>query len=200
MSEDTAREKVKLNNVRIGYPYLWTAKKFDETSATEKPAYSCRIYLNKKTDAKQIAQVKDAIERVKKGSSLAKVAIPEDKICLREVPADKIDEAGMIAKTDMVAKDTLVLVLRRNADKGKPAVVNKNPKQIIEEKDDLIYGGCMVNVSFGIWPQNNKFGKRINAQLEAVQYAGDADRFGAAPPSGEAEFSNIEEDEDDPRA
>ena len=199
MSEDKVRVKVKLNGVRIGYPYLWTPKKFDDASATEKPAYSCRIYLDKNRDAAQIKKVKDAIAEVKKNSSLAKVQIPDDKICLREVPADKIDENGFIAKTDMVAADTLMLVLRRNAEHGKPAVVNKNPKQVVEEKDDLIYGGCLVNISFGIWPQNNKFGKRINAGLEAVQYFGEGDRFGAAPPSGEKEFENIEED-DDPRS
>ena len=38
------------------------------------------------------------------------------------------------------------------------------------EADNLIYSGCYVNGKVDIWGQDNKYGKRVNAKLIAVQY------------------------------
>lgn len=191
--------RIKIKQVRLGYPVLFTPKGFKGEDGKEgTPKYSATFYLDKKRNKADIAAVKAEIAAVQAASTLAKHKFPAEKVALREVPEDKIDEQGLISGTDIVAADTMVLSA---SNAKKVPVVNKNPAQTVSEADDIVYGGCYVNASVSFWVQNNQWGKRINGSLEGVQFFGDADRFGRAPVNAEEEFENIEgEDDDDPRA
>jgi hypothetical protein len=50
-------------------------------------------------------------------------------------------------------------------------------KSPLAEEDNRIYAGCYVNAIFSLWAQNNQYGKRINAQLDGVQFAKDGEPF-----------------------
>ncbi len=192
--------RIKIKQTRVGFPVFWTPRGFkDEATGVESnPKFSGTFYLHKKKHVADIKAVKAEMAAVHAASTIAKIKISPEKMALREVPDDKIDEEGLIKGTDMKAEDYMILTA---SNSKAPPIVNKNPAQKVEEKDDIIYGGCYVNVSVSFWVQNNKFGKRINGSLESVQFFGDGDRFGRAPVNPEEEFENIEEEEnDDPSA
>ena len=48
----------------------------------------------------------------------------------------------------------------------------------IREIEELIYAGCYVNILIRPWFQDNKYGKRVNAGLVAVQFCDDGEPFG----------------------
>lgn len=70
------------------------------------------------------------------------------------------------------------------------------------------YSGCYVNATIVVWCQDNEHGKRVNAQLKAIQFFADGDAFGAAPTDPnddfdddmvgeEGDIGDEDEDEDD---
>lgn len=67
------------------------------------------------------------------------------------------------------------------------------------------YSGCYVNGTIVIWAQDNEHGKRVNAQVKAVQFRRDGEAFGAAAVDVNEEFTddmvgeegNIGDDGDD---
>lgn len=52
------------------------------------------------------------------------------------------------------------------------------------------YSGCFVNAVLLIWCQDNEHGKRVNAQVKAVQFFKDGEAFGAAPVNPNEEFTD----------
>jgi hypothetical protein len=56
-------------------------------------------------------------------------------------------------------------------------VINRD-KSPIAEGDNVVYAGCYVNGIVSLWAQNNQYGKRINAQLDGVQFVRDGEPFG----------------------
>ena len=66
----------------------------------------------------------------------------------------------------------------------------------LTEDDNKLYPGCYVNVVITLWAQNNKFGKRINANLLAVQFVKDGNPFGEARVDVGSIFDDIEDDSD----
>jgi len=80
----------------------------------------------------------------------------------------------------------------------RPGVVNAD-KTPLQEEDGVIYSGCYVNVGVRVWPQDNQYGKRLNAELLAVQYAGPGESWsvGGAMVSTDALFDDISGEFDD---
>lgn len=58
-----------------------------------------------------------------------------------------------------------------------------------------LYSGCYVNAVINVWAQDNKYGKRLNASIESVQFYRDGDPFGAKPVDPNEAFDD--EDFDD---
>jgi len=57
------------------------------------------------------------------------------------------------------------------------------------EENGKPYAGCYVNMSIRLWAQDNQFGKRVNAQLRAVQFVKDGEAFGDKPVDPQKELS-----------
>jgi tripartite-type tricarboxylate transporter receptor subunit TctC len=49
--------------------------------------------------------------------------------------------------------------------------------EVLTEDDNKPFAGCYVNATIRLWAQDNQYGKRINAQLRAVQYVKDGAAF-----------------------
>ena len=73
-----------------------------------------------------------------------------------------------------------------------PECMQRIPMRIYEE-DGVIYDGCYVTAIIGIWAQDNKFGKRINANLLGVQFKKDGDPLA----SGVEKVNDDDFDDDD---
>lgn len=52
------------------------------------------------------------------------------------------------------------------------------------------YSGCYVNATIVVWAQDNEHGKRVNAQIKAVQFFKDGEAFGAAAVNPDDEFTD----------
>lgn len=148
--------KIKMNNVRLSFPSLFRKASFNGVEGK----YEATFILDKKEHAAVIKQIQAEIaERVK--TDLKGTKLPGDKLCLKDG-----DELGTYENS---------MVLKAGSTK-RPIVIGRD-KAPLTEDDNVIYGGCYVNAIIDLWTQNNQFGKRINANLHAVQFAKDGEPF-----------------------
>jgi len=123
--------------------------------------YEATFILDKKEHAATIKEIQSLIETMSKTELKGKV--PSDKICLKD--GDETERAEFAGKYTLKA-----------STKKRPLVINRD-KTPIAEADNVIYAGCFVNGIISLWAQDNQFGKRINAQLDGVQFVRDGDPF-----------------------
>lgn len=169
---------ITLNNVRLSFPALWEPRKGPD--ATSKPAYQAAFILDKKDNAEEIAAVKAAIAAIVKDSFKGK---QPPKIALRD-GAEKPDVDGY---------GETVMFINSRSDK-RPHVIGRKMEQLAES-DGKPYAGCYVNASIRLWAQDNQYGKRINAQLRAVQFVKDGDEFGDSAVDVNKEFKPLDEED-----
>lgn len=172
--------KVKLTNVRLSFPQLFRAKAFKEG---QEPSFNAAFILEKEGDAEQILEIRKvmtAVAKEKWGANIPKGL----KLCLRDGA-----EPG---KEDVDGYGATVQFVSASSRKRIP-VVDRDLTPLTED-DGKPYAGCYVNVSLRLWAQDNEFGKRVNAQLQAVQFALDGEAFGEAPVKVEEEFDNLGDD------
>jgi hypothetical protein len=77
------------------------------------------------------------------------------------------------------------------SNKIRPTVVDRQRNPVQEGDKQAPYAGCYVNATVTLWAQNNQFGKRINANLRAIQFVEDGPAFGVAPVNAENEFEML---------
>lgn len=170
--------KIKLTNVRLSFPELFEAK---TVNGEGKPAFSASFLLDPADP--QVKTINAAIEQVArskwgaKADTLLKLMRAQDKLCLHD---------GDLKTYDGYAGN--LYVSARNATR--PLVIDAN-KSPLTEQDGKPYAGCYVNASIELWPQDNQFGKRINASLGGVQFLRDGDAFAGGRPADESEFDDL---------
>lgn len=174
---------VLLKNVRLGYPKLFKPEPFGDEGGD--PFYSASLILDKETNADAIKAVQTRIEDLKKDKWKGK--IPGGiKLCLRDgIERDGSDGYG----------DGVMFLSASAKQNRKPKVVNKEFEPLAAE-DGKPYAGCYVHASVRLWAMDNKFGKRINAELRVVIFHADGEPFGAAPVDAESEFAGVDLDDD----
>lgn len=171
--------RIKLENVRLSYPQLWTAK----AMAEGKPKFSATFLMNKKEHAGLIKKLEAMIERAMLDKFQKKVQLKN--VCLHD-GNDKEDKEGY-------GDEVMYLVAKSDT---RPAVVDQkvNP---LAEADGKIYGGCFVNATVELFGYSHPTGgKGVSAQLRAVQFVKDGPSFGAGPVNAEDEFEPVSDDVD----
>lgn len=165
-----------MQNVRLSFPSLFQTAQFagDDTGK-----YEATFVLDKVEHAEVIKSIETQIANLSKE---LKSKLAADKICLKD--GDELDRPEFQGKMTIKA-----------STKRRPLVVNRD-KSPITEDDNIVYAGCYVNAIVTLWPQNNNFGKRINAQLDGVQFNRDGEPFGDAGLGVEA-FDVFGDDFDD---
>lgn len=164
------------------YPDVFTPK---AAKGSTKEKYSLTTLLDKKEGAKHIAKVRAIID-----------AIVKDKCKGKALPADKVAFKDGTAKDDVEGYTEDVMYVPASSDR-RPQVVDRDGRTPLQKSDDKIYPGARVRVCVRFWYQDNEFGKRINASLEAVQFVGDGERIGAAPVNAEDVFTAVEDSDDE---
>lgn len=170
---------VKLTNVRLSFPALWQPRVGPD--ANSKPSYQASFILDKKTNAADIEKVRAVIAGIVKESFKGK---QPPKICLRDGSE----------KPDVDGYGDGVMFISARSDK-RPEVVARNMEKIIES-DNKVYAGCVVNATVRLWAQDNNYGKRINAQLRAIQFVKDGAAFGEGAIDVTKEFTALPDDDD----
>lgn len=167
---------IVIKNVRLSYPHLFKA--WAKNPDKETPKYSARFLMDKKAHAADIKALGQHLNKLMQDNF--KGRIPADKLFMRDGAGSAKPEqenAWMISASESRRPDV------RNRDKS-----------LIVEEDDIVYAGCYVNALIRPWAQNNIHGKRLNANLLAVQFVRDGDRFGAERPDVDEAFGDISGD------
>lgn len=90
------------------------------------------------------------------------------------------------------------MIIKANSPRP-PIVLHPDGRTIMTEATNLIYSGCYVNAKIEIWGQANKWGRRVNAKLIAVQFIPkDADSFDGSYVSPEEAVEGFESIDGDP--
>ena len=163
--------KIKLSNVRLSFPSIFKRATFQGVEGK----FEATFLLNKKTQADQIEKLQAAID---KAIAEAKIKVPEDKRCLKD--GDESDYDGYEGNWSLKAANT-----------KRPTIINRDKTPLVED-DEVIYAGCYVNAIIDFWVQNNKYGKRVNANLYGVQFFKDGEPFGMGPVDVTDDFDDLD--------
>lgn len=182
--------QVRLKNVRLSFENIYEPGKPQANDAGEMVPgkYGSSFLMEKGTDETKanMAKLKKARQEVsvaKWGDNIPK--LKPDRVCTRD---------GDLEDWDGYANHFYVSTKNKN----QPVVVGRDRRPVVRGAAGAPYSGCFVNAIVRLWAQDDpKYGKRINASLEAVQYVKKGDAFGAAPVDPNEAFDEIEDDEDD---
>lgn len=191
MSKTDAAIQIRLNDVRLSFAQLWHpyAPPPKPNQQPSKPAFQCHFILPQ--DHSQLDEMKSALAQVAKNQwgensdNVLRQLIADARVCMRNGNS-KTDAEGNVL--DGYA-DSYFVSTRSYV---RPTVVNVD-RSPLTENDGKPYSGCYVNGIFRIWPQQNNFGKRINAQLMGVQYVRDGESFGGGRVASPEEFDTLSE-------
>lgn len=167
---------ILVNKVRLSFPKLFKKHAF---KPADTPKFSAMFIIDK--DNVDLAALKTAIRECmmdkwgKKPNGL--------KIGLR--PGSEKDELDGFDDTNMFF----------NANTEKRPGVYDADRSVLTEEDSRPYAGCYVNARITPWAQDNEFGKRINFELNGVQFDSDGESFGGGgAPASSDEFPELEPD------
>lgn len=167
--------KINIKNVRLSFPSLFQQAVFGGESTGK---YEATFILDKEEHSEIIDKLNAEIANLVKG---LKSKLPAEKICLKD--GDEGERPEFEGKMTIKA-----------STKRRPLVIDRD-KSPLTEDDNRIYAGCYVNAIISLWGQNNSYGKRVNAQLEGVQFCQDGEPFGDAGVSVDA-FDAFDDDDD----
>lgn len=177
---------IRIDNVRLSYPHLdkpWAGKAKDGSES--KPKFSMKALMDKTTH--------DAVKQ-------ACVEMINTLCTERKLGKLGADQKFIRNGDDLSGEECegmWVVSASENVDRP-PSLRLKNGRKIKqEEANEVFYAGCYVNALIRPWAQNNDWGKKINANLIAVQFWEDGERIGEAPIDDDGVF---EETDDDPMA
>jgi hypothetical protein len=172
MPEET---KIKLRNVRLSYPSLFTAKVFTNPDGTaQEPKFQAVFLLDKGEHKKVIDLVESRTDEVLK-EAFKKVPAK----CRRPLRdgEEKEDKDGYGPGVMFISA----------ASKRRPQVVDRDPSIPLVEADGRPYAGCYVNAIISLWSYDHKLGgKGVSANLLAVQFLKDGEPFGETIKADEA--------------
>ena len=177
---------VRLRNVRLSFPALFKPRAFEPG---KDPTHQATFLMARQGDPeKNLELVKQAIAMVVK-NGLRGVHPGADRVCIRS--GKEKGERGIDGYSEAIA------FLSANSKK-RPVVVDRDLAPLTGE-DGRPYGGCYVNASVRLWAQdgskNPKWGKRVNAQLRAVQFWADGEPFGESSVDATEEFDGESSEE-----
>lgn len=163
---------IRIERVRASYPHIGKAYEGENDEGKATQSYGVQGLAPKK----EYREVKDLI--VGQINKLLK----ENRI--EKIAADK----KFIKDGDLMAKDETEGMWVIGAREIKPPQIRgpkldpktgKAQRLTPEQSVGVFYGGCYVTILLRPWFQNHrKYGKRVNANLVAIQFIADGEPFG----------------------
>lgn len=171
--------KLKLSNVRLAFPVLHDAK---TVNGEGDPAFSASFLIDPADP--QVKQINAAIDQIAKdkwgakADAILKQMRATDKVCLHDGDL-KSNYDGFPGNLYISARS-----------KTRPLVIDTDKTPLVQA-DGKPYAGCYVNASIELWPQDNNYGKRVNAILRGVQFLRDGDAFAGGGAASADEFDDL---------
>lgn len=185
--------KVKLNKVRLSFPDIFEPVQFE----AGKGPLNYRATFLMEPNSENHKGLLSATETIAK---------EEWKDKYKQVLDNAADDSKLRFLVDGNKKaydgyaGMIAVSALRGQEKGRPLLLDKKPKKddgsdnVLTQADGKPYAGCYVNATLELWPQSNKWGRTIRAQLLAIQFHSDGDAFGAGSAKGSAdEFEDLSE-------
>lgn len=176
--------KFKFHDVRLAFPHLFEG----EPNEQGKLQFSCGAIFSH--DHPELAQLHAAIDEVGKAKwgakwpALKKQMGAGDNLLIHDGDA-KASLEGYEGNLYLNAYNIV-----------RPTVVDRDTTPLVAA-DGRPYSGCYVDLVLDLWAQDNKFGKKINAQLQGVQFRRDGDAFAGGGKAADAgDFEEITEGAD----
>lgn len=178
--------------LRCSYPHVLTKYKGDDDDAKAK--HSIVLLLPKKKSYRPAREmVIDRINELMKENRVKNLKADNKFLRDGDLSAKEENEGNWTVNASeskkVIARDN-----KRDPKTGKPRMLK------VGVDDDRIYGGCFVNALIRPWFMNNKYGKKVNAGLVAVQFAKDGEPFGQnriSEDEVDEEMDNYAEDDED---
>ncbi len=193
--------EVKLKGVILSFADIFDPaddRKDEKTGNIIKGQFKANGLMKKGTP-----ETKENTDKIKAASGQVKLAkyhaeekFPKykpDKVCLRDGDLENWEGYEGHLYISANSADQPVLLDRVKDEKGKWVELTKTnggPKKL--------YAGAVVNMIVRIWAQDNEHGKRINAEIKAVQFVRHGTPFsGRAAVDPETAFDDDDVGEDD---
>lgn len=172
MATEKQNTDILINNCRLSYFFGFKPYEGDDGSSS----YCSHLIIptnHPQLSALQALMRKAAVDTWKdKAEEVLQQLKAQDRLCIHR---------GDISKPGQDAYKGQLYI--STSSKIKPRIVasvNGINQEVGEDHALACYSGCKANAIISIWAQNNKFGKRINAQLMGVQFAGHDQRLSGA--------------------
>lgn len=158
--------RVTIQNVRLSYPHLFTARAIQ---AGDDPKFGAAFIIPKNHPS--IPQILKSIE-TEKGAKWGANVPPSAKTTLYD------GDANPKYNTDP-ANHGMYLLNASSTQDQPPVLVDMNLQKIINPA--LLYAGCYVNADIGFYPYDKGVSKGIAAGLNGVQFTADGERLDGRP-------------------
>lgn len=127
---------IKLNDVRISFPSLFTPKAWQGSKA--EPKYEATFILDKELHKKEIEIINTKIDEILVLHKTTRAKIKADHLCLKDGDLTERDEY----------KNSYTL----KAKSRRPIpIIDRDASTPITESDNIIYGGCYVSAYIDLW-------------------------------------------------
>ena len=179
-----------LKNVTMRFPAIAAPQAMGEGE----PAYGAKFPIDPK--GPQVAQIEAAMLEAAKGKwekdgeAVLEMLKEDKKVCFERKPY----KSKKTAEVYHGFEGMFTLGTRTPATKSQPTAFDKYGEPVTDAAliERMFYDGCKVNAKCEIWPQDNKYGRRINCSLLGVMFAGDGENFsGGAAPAAASDFASM---------
>lgn len=194
--------EIKLKNVILSFADLFEPaddRTDDKTGELIKGQYKCNGLMRKGTP-----QTEENTAKIKAAGRQVKIAkwgpvekdwpkLKPEKVCLRDGDLENWDGYADHVYISANSQDQPLLLDRVKDEKGKWVELTKANGGLKK-----LYAGAEVNMIVRVWVQDNKHGKRLNAEIKAVQFVKHGTPFsGRTAVDPEAAFDDDDVGEDD---
>lgn len=163
--------KVVLNDVRIAFADIYTAKAFNEGE----PRFSATFILP--PTHPQLKDIRAAITAVAEDKWAEKAGLMLKELARKDNLAYRTTEYANASGEVYSGFEGAHWLRATSKQTARPLLLSRR-REVVTEQDGLIYAGCYVNTVVELWAQDNKWGKRVNATLKSIQFLRDGDAFG----------------------
>lgn len=176
-----------LKNVRLSFPSI-----FKMTSIGDgEPAYGAKFIIEPGSpEAKALKEAVEAVAKEKwkdKAADILKTLREDKKVAYVEGPYKNKDGQPYDGYEGMYH-------LSARSSDIKPTVKDKRNQTVGEGEAGAPYNGCYVHAAVDVWPQDNKWGRRINCKLLGVMFAKDGTPFSGGAPANDSTFADLAQD------
>lgn len=176
---DKKKYELVLKNVRGSF--LNVFNKNPKAEDQSKAKYDGKFMISK-SDTKTKEQIDNVIKDFLKEHNEGKILSP-DKMFITDGDFSDREEY----------KDHWIVSA---GNKFRPTVIDRQ-KHPVTEEDGVIYSGAYYNIKIDLWWQNSpKYGKRVNSNLQVVQFFKDGEEFAGRKEADTSDFEVYDDDTD----